>query len=332
MGSLLRLAALLIGVGGTTVALADATLQVMPTGPRAGETTLRLTDSAGRTVAPNPGSPNSFSNLAAGQYSAVAMVGGNPLGQPTSIRLEEGRNEARVSSATGAIELLSRQGSMQQQQQHWGFGVLGGWKRTPFDGSISSSALGMTASGGLEETGQTLALEARYYLRQRTPQSGLRFFGFGSYNFFSGLDTERALVQFHPGTGNDSGVAVEEKDSIQLGAGARWMASRDTGLEALAGLHRTRITLTAFSNEMGGGGPNNRFTKEESSWDFLWGLGLTHRVFNLSSGRPVSATVRYTAARIRDMSVSGMSPFTGSTYTGRVNGGWNQSLTAGLLF
>src|SRR5688572_12818227 len=163
---LLRFCTVLAGIFAASAAFAISSVDVMPTGPRAAQTTIRLFDPAGKPVAADAGNPSRFSNLPAGNYSAETIVGGNPVGSRTNVRLDDGNNQLRVDSTTGAIEVIRRLARTQQQQQDGlGLGIFGGWQRTPFDGTLTSMALGERGDSDLKTDAGSLTLEGRYRFR-----------------------------------------------------------------------------------------------------------------------------------------------------------------------
>jgi hypothetical protein len=315
-----------------SVAWAVSNVQVSATGPRAGETTLRLFDPGGKPVAADASDSRRFSNLAPGAYTAEVLVGGKPVGSRSTVRLDDGDNELRVDSRTGAVEVIRRVARMQQQQQDGlEFGIFGGWKRTPFDGRFESTALGADDSRSFKTDATNLSVEARYNFRAAREMPDTRFFVFGGYTHYFDADERKRFLDLHPTPGNDSGIAVDERYSWTMGLGARWMLSSTVGLEAMLGAHATRTRVDALSDESCCGGPDNRFRRSRTDWGPMAGIGLRCRLGQLGSGRPLTGVLRYTAMKVDDIEVSGRSAF-GFDYGARVNGGWNHSVQVGLTF
>ena len=316
-----------------SLAWAVATVEVAPTGPRAAETTLRLFDAGGKPLSPDPGNPRRFTGLLAGTYQAEVLVGGKPVGQRTTVRLEDGDNQLRVDSATGSVEVIRRLARMQQQQQDgFEFGIFGGSKETPFDGHVRSTMLGFSDSDGLKKRGTSLGVEARYNFRPLPELPNTRFFVFGGFTDYSGIGKTERFVDAHPTAGNDTGVAVNERHSWTAGLGARWMLDQRFGLEVALGGHATRTRISALSDESCCGGPANKFSNTETVKGLYGSVGLSCRLGHYGSGRPITGILRYTAMKMDDMNVSGVSPAFGFDYKARVDGGWNQSIQLGVTF
>lgn len=100
---MLVVALALVGLAAAPAALAIANLEVIPTGERAGETTVRLFAADGGVVAPAPGNPGRYTGLTSGTYSAEVVVGGRTIGPRTSFQLPDGDHRLSASSDTGAI-------------------------------------------------------------------------------------------------------------------------------------------------------------------------------------------------------------------------------------
>jgi hypothetical protein len=101
---ILRLSTLVVGVSATSAALAVATFDVMPTGPQANETTIKLFDNSGTEVKPVVNSRRSYS-VEPGAYSVEVYVGGAQIGpRGQTIELAEGNYQLRVNSENGKVE------------------------------------------------------------------------------------------------------------------------------------------------------------------------------------------------------------------------------------
>ena len=329
---LLHVCTVLLGLAAASAALAVSNVEVTPTGPRASETTIRLFDSGGKPVTSDAGNPNRYSNLPTGSYSAETVVGGKQVGQRTTVRLDDGDNQLRVDSTTGAIEVIRRLARRQQQQQDgFGFGIFGGWKQTPFDGTLSSTALGQSGSTDLKTDAGNLTLEGRYHFRA-LPQIRARPFIFGGYTEYFGANEEKRYLDFHPTPGMDSGIGIDEKHSWTLGLGARWNLTEQVGLEFMVGGHATRTRVSALSNESCCGGIDNRISRTDYLKGAMLGVGLSYQLGRFASGRPITGIARYTAMHMDDIDVRGMSATFPFDYAARVNGGWNHSVQFGLTF
>ena len=328
---------LLIGIASASAALAGADVTVVPTGERAGQTAFGLFDSAGQPVAPDPGNPSRFTNLPPGTYFAEVSVGGEAVGGRTAVRLDDGSNQLRVSSATGAAEVPRQIVFQQQLQSAWGFGLYGGWKRTPYNGELSfddNRAVTMSGRTDLEEDGTSLAIEARYYMRRQQQTLGAQLFLYGTYAEYFGTESQRRFLDLHPPLGsNDSGLSVDEKRSFMFGLGGRWNLAQQLGFELMLGAHATRVRASMLFDESGGGGLNERISRNKTLWGPMLALGLTYPLWKLASGHPVLGVVRYTALRMRDINFAAMSStFPNFDYRAHFDGGWNQSFQLGLQY
>src|SRR5688572_32396755 len=105
---LLHVCTLVVGLAAMSAAFAVSNVDVTPTGPRASETTIRLFDSGGKPVTSDTANPNRYTNLTTGTYTVETVVGGKQVGQRTTVRLEDGDNQLRVDSTTGAVEVIRR--------------------------------------------------------------------------------------------------------------------------------------------------------------------------------------------------------------------------------
>ena len=326
----LRLATLLLGITAASTIYAGATVKVTPTGARADETALRLVDSYGAPLAADPGDRNSFTDLPPGIYLAQVFVGDRPAGPQTTIGLEQGESEIRIAAA-GVTEVKPPIAQRQQQlmmQAAWSFGVLGGWKWTPYDMTFTSNIFGANARTGAEETAGALAAEVRYNFSRRQQNLGARLFLFGTYIHYFGTDAERRFVNLHPTPGLDTGGRIEEKRSFGFGLGAHWNIAQRVGFELLLGAAATRLEFAALSNESGGGGGDVRIPRRATEWGPLIALGLTYPVF-----QAVTGTARLYAMRMGDQDVAGRSPLVPVwDYAARFHGGWQYMCMLGLLF
>ena len=323
---------MVMGLGISSMAYAVATVDTTVTGSKVAETTIKLTDSSGSTVAPDPGTKNKFSGLAAGSYTVEVLQGGKTVGSPSTVALEDGDNQLRVNSDTGAVSILPLLAHRQQQQQYgWSFGVLGGWKETPYRSTVSVEN-GLFGSGrtSLEEDGNSLALEARYNFRRMQQAFGARLFLYGTYVKYFGTDREKIFIDAHGADGiNDTGARAEEKHSIMFGVGSRWNVAQKLGLELMLGAHRTRVNLSATTDELGN---PFKFSKSKSMWGPMFALGLTYPLTTLSNGLPLVATARWTRTWMRDTSLSGVStgPCFGCRYDADFDGGSQDNFQVGI--
>src|SRR3954463_16766670 len=99
-------------------------------------------------------------------------------------------------SITDSGGLLGNSRARDQQQYPFSFGIMGGYKRTPFSGTIRSSALNREASGGLEESGGSLGLEARYTFRLPQMPAGAQPFAYVNYFEHFSLKSENSMARF----------------------------------------------------------------------------------------------------------------------------------------
>jgi hypothetical protein len=103
---LLRLATLLIGMSAASLALALATVDVTITGPKANETTIRISDSYGPVKA-DPNISNRYIDVDPGKIVVdVFDASGKQVGFPQTVTVENGPNQLQVDSVTGKVDVI----------------------------------------------------------------------------------------------------------------------------------------------------------------------------------------------------------------------------------
>lgn len=320
--------ALLLTLGAATPALAVDNGQIQVDVPPVGETSLKLFGPTGAEVA--PGSvPTTFKDLAPGAYTLRTERDGKV--SETSVPVEEDKTCLVKVDEKGDSELLRCVALVllgQQQQQPWTFGVLGGWKETPFDTQLATTF--GSGSADLEEDGGSLALEARYNFRQRQQYLGAKLFLYGTYVHYFGTDVERMFLNIHPTTAMDTGVYVDEDYALHFGIGSRWNLAQRVGLELMLGAHITRVESHLTTLESQGGGTDLRFRRNKNDAGPMVALGLTYPLMKLPNGHPLNGTFRWTRTWLSDINVSGASSYSGGSYESRVDGGSQDNLQLGV--
>lgn len=319
--------ALLLTLGVAAPALAVDNGRIQVTVPSVGETSLKLFGPGGTEVSPGA-EPATYTDLAAGAYTLRTEREGKV--SETRIPVEEDKTCLVKVDDTGDTELLRCVALVllgQQQQQPWTFGVLGGWKETPFDSQLTTSF--GSGSVNLEEDGGSLALEARYNFR-RQQQLGARLFLYGTYMHYFGTDVERMFLNVHPTSAMDTGVYVDEDYALHLGIGSRWNLAQRLGLELMLGAHITRVESHLTTLESQGGGTDLRFRRNKNDAGPMMALGLTYPLMKLPNGRPLNGTFRWTRTWLSDINISGASAYSGGQYESRVDGGAQDNLQLGV--
>jgi hypothetical protein len=320
--------ALALAMGGSSVAYAVDNGRIQVTVPSIGQTSLKLFDAGGIQVPSGPDA-TTFTDLKPGAYTLRAERDGKA--SETKVPVEEDKTcmvKVDEKGDSKLVRCVAMALVAQQQQSPWTFGVLGGWKQTPFDTRLNTSF--GNGSADLEEEGTSLALEARYNFRQRQQQLGARMFLYGTYVHYFGTDLERLFLNVHPTPAQDTGVSTEEKNALHLGVGSRWNLAQRLGLELMLGAHATRVKGGITTLESQGGGTDLRFQRTKTLYGPMLALGLTYPLWTMQNGHPLNGVFRWTRTWMPDFSVTGSSAFSGGTYDARVNGGPNDSIQLGV--
>jgi hypothetical protein len=310
----------------TNDAHAVATAQVNVTGQAIGETTLQLLDDQGQAVQEDEDSdPRAgiwwWRDASAGSYTLVIRQPGKAdVRQPITLR-DGSENVFRVDSATRTVA-SGRQPSALATTPRFGIGLLGGAKRMPYDDlDFSSSALGIDDGDGLDRGFPMAGIEGRYYLDACESLQGMGLFLAASYLHYFGDRDSRRFIDAHPTPGLDSGGLLRERWAMRLAVGRMFNLSERLLMSVLAGAHATRVSIEAFSDESGGGGPYNRFSRKRTVVGPYAAIELGIPIaFAFAQSSAVQLFVRGEAQWMRDVSVSGESAF-GFDYRTEVDGG-----------
>jgi hypothetical protein len=225
-------------------------------------------------------------DLAPGTYTVSTQVGSEPA-KTSDIVVETDKDcRYQVDTDTGKAERIRCIGLlvMAQQQYPWTFGLLAGWKQTPFNARLDT-----TFGNGdteLEEDGYSLSLEARYNFRRRQQSLGANLFLYGAYVHYFGTEAERLFLNDHVADpALDTGAGVEEHNALHLGIGSHWNIAQRLGFELMLGVHATRVTGTLTTLESQGGGSDLVFKRDKTLLGPMLALGLTYHLFNLGCVR-----------------------------------------------
>ncbi len=322
------LGALVLAAGWISPAWAVDNGRIQVTVPSIGQTSLKLFDPGGIQV-PSAPDATTFTGLKPGPYTLRTERDGKA--SETKVPVEEDKTCMVKVDDKGDSELVRCVAMAllgQQQQSPWTFGVLGGWKKTPFDTRLNTTF--GNGDADLEEGGGSLALEARYNFRKRQQNLGAQMFLYGTYVHYFGTDLERLFLNVHPLAALDTGAAAEEKNALQLGVGSRWNIAQRLGLELMLGVHATRVKGSIITLESQGGGTDLRFDRTKTLFGPTLGLGLTYPLRTMKNGHPLNGVFRWTRAWMPDFSVSGSSAFSGGNYDARINGGAQDSFQLGV--
>lgn len=320
--------ALLLALGTATPAMAVDNGRIQVDVPPVGETSLKLFGPTGTQVSPGT-DPTTFTDLAPGAYTLRAERDGKV--SETPVPVEEDKTCLVKVDEQGDSELLRCVALVllgQQQQQPWTFGVLGGWKETPFDTNLTTTF--GSGSADLEEDGGSLALEARYNFRKRQQYLGAQLFLYGTYVHYFGMDVQRMFLNVHPTAAMDTGAYADEDYAVHLGLGSRWNLAQRLGMELMLGIHITRLESHLTTLESQGGGRDLQFSRDKHDTGPMLGLGLTYPLLKLPNGHPLNGTFRWTRTWLSDISVSGASSYSGGSYHSRVDGGSQDNFQLGV--
>ena len=264
-----------------TSAFAVGNVQVESTGASAAQATLVLEDEKGQVVKEDEDSDRRrglwwWRNRVAGYYLLRTMVAGQLVGTPQRVQVRDGEtSQYRVDTATGVATLIAAAAIVRQQQQQnmfWLGGMLG-YSYTHSDNSISSPF--GAASSGINGGGFTGGLELMVNPFARRANQLANVFFFASV-IGDNTDESKAYVSFHPTPGLDSGGSIDVKYSVRGGVGMRFTVAPDTALAIMAGLAYSRAKSSIFTDESGGGGVMNQFSKTQGLWGPMLGLELAY--------------------------------------------------------
>ena len=324
------LSVLVLVVGYVPAAFAVDNGRIQVNVPSIGQTSLKLFDTLGAAMPSSD--PTTFANLKPGGYTLRSERDGKV--SETKVAVEENQTCMVKVDDKGDSELVRCLPVAlvgQQQQRPWTFGVLGGWKETPFDTRLNTTF--GNGSADLEESGGSLALEARYNFRRRQQNLGAEMFLYGTYVHYFGTDLERLFLDVHGAPGNlDTGAGAEEKNALQVGVGGHWNLAQRLGMELMLGAHATRVKGSVVTLESQGGGTDLRFSRNKTLVGPMLALGLTYPLLTMQNGHPLNGVFRWTRTWMPDFNVSGSSAFSGGNYDARINGGAQDNFQLGVLW
>lgn len=325
------LAVFILGIG-IRPAFAVGDLYLKTTGPGPQQVTLDISSALGKPTPPDEdrrADVTHIRDLQPGTYNVVVSVDGEKKA-PQQITVRDGKvNSYTVDRRTGIIAAAPV--PPQQQSSRFSVGFLGGIKRTPFNADVTSFSLNSQDSGDLEDTIGVYGIEARYYLGRRMQQLGAEMFLFGTYLHYTGGPLARLFGDRHPTPGADVGADVEERDSLNFGFGINLNVLQRLGLGLMIGGHATRVAAAVLADESGGGGVSNRFTNRETVFGPLVAVELFYTLGWLQAIGPVQLALRSTFKYLPGVDVHGVST-TNRDYDGRINGGVQTEVLAGLRF
>lgn len=211
----------------------------------------------------------------------------------------------------------------------WAVQIFADYKLTPYDSTtLQSSGSAVKGSPDLSESMSSLGFGFRRYFQATS--SGIQPFAYVGFSEYFGNGTRQADVVYHFGATPDSGGEIKEQRSFMLGAGGQVALSSNLMFGLMAGLHATRMRISVFSDERSGSGPDNQFSTNRWLYGPTLGASLTMPLFSLGPGSPVIGFLMYQAMLMKDVSHSGVSPFTSNTYTIRADGGIQHKIMLGL--
>lgn len=306
---------------------AVATVEVNVTGPGLGQTSLQLTDMQGNVVEEDERSDRAagfwyWRNAQPGTYRLQVFRNGVPAGPAREIEVtDNATNRFRADAQSGQVAEVSS-GMVPQTMNRFSVGVMGGWKETSWDGTISGG--GSRGEGDLDDSLGFFGIEGRYYLsptQQRMQALGAGLFITGTYFHYLGGGRDRFLLDLHGGAGDDTGAGMEENWSFMLGIGKQWNIYQRLGMALMIGAHMTEADVAALSDESVGGGENLRFEDSELLFGPFVGLEFaTSRGFFPA----IPALALFIQSRLLwmpDAEVEGESAFTGNNYRAEADGG-----------
>jgi hypothetical protein len=327
-------AAVIICAFGAERAYAVGDLYLKTTGPGQSQVTLSLTDPQGQPVPAardedGRGDVTHVRDLPAGTYRATVTVDGQTKPPQEIVVRDNQVNSYTVDRRTGLIALAAVP-LQQQQLGRFSVGAFGGFKRTPYDGEITSSALGSFDSGDLSDTLGEGGVEFRYYLpRSQIAQLGADLFVLGTYMHYFGGPQARYFGDRHaPVPGNDVGVSFEEKNSFRLGIGASLNVLQRAGIGLMLGAHWTRVEVAALGNEFPVGN-NNSFSHSQTLRGPFLAFEAFYTLAWLQGIGPLQAALRTTLLWMPDVEARGTSSLN-FDYSGRAVGGTQVEVLSGL--
>jgi hypothetical protein len=214
-------------------------------------------------------------------------------------------------------------------QPGWGLQIFGDYKRTPFGTTtVASSGSSLTAHPDLADNMSSLGVGLRRYFTALP--NGVQPFAYAAFSEYFNNGASSTDLTYHFGTTADTGASINEQRSFLLGVGGQFELPQRLALQLMVGLHATRLQMSVFSDERSGGGPNNVFQTQKWIYGPTFGAGLSFPLMMMSGGSPLIAFLQYQGLFMRDVSVSGTSPFTLNTYSLSADGGLQNKIMFGL--
>jgi hypothetical protein len=207
-----------------------------------------------------------------------------------------------------------------------GFGyavsVTGLYKWAQFDGSHNYSS--SSGSGALNSSGPGVGAN----LHVLPPSNFLGGFplsfvlGFG---LPTNIDDDGARATYHPGSGNDTYLNVQENWFLRVLLAYELMAIRQCQLALLGGLQFTDVDTRMTTDETGGSGIVNNFSDSDFMASPVLGLGLSCPLNNTN----MSLVANWYLTWMDDVSGSGTSTLS-NNYRYKVDGGVQSELQFGI--
>lgn len=335
--------AMTVTLFGATEASAVATAQISVTGKAVNETTLQLLDAKGQPVQQDDDSNPAvgawwWRNAPAGDYTLVIRQPGQAEVRE-KVTLTDGKtNVFRVDSGARTVTATGQRDPdaiNELDDSRFALAILGGVKRTPYEAQVQAPAWGVDEDADLSDSIGMIGVEGRYYLPnfEALQACRTRLFLAAMYLHYLGGGRVNRFINAHPGPNEDTGMGLDEKRSLRLALGSQFLLTQQVMMAILIGAHATHVKARVVSDETGGGGPRNSFSTSKTIWgpyfavDLMFPLLLQQvlRVPNLD------LFVRAEAMHMRDIAVSGRSPFTAAEYRGEAEGGIQYGGMLGIM-
>lgn len=158
------------------------------------------------------------------------------------------------------------------------------------------------------------------------PPNMADFFLMPGFAWMPSAEERGSIADLHPTAGDDSFLNFAEEYYFRLLFGYTFYRAQQVEFDLLGGVQLTQTELDLVTDESGGGGNLERFSKDDLQISPVIGVQGRH-LFN----NGISLYGGVTATRMQDVTVRGTSSLS-NNYVGRVDGGWQTEASLGLLF
>lgn len=203
-------------------------------------------------------------------------------------------------------------------------GGSAGYKFATFDGRHDLDG-GETTTGSLDAHGAVIGLDGRvYFPRGSLP---LPLFLTMLFAYTPSLHASGLFADLHPTAGNDTRLKAKEKWLLRALVGGEMWRHQALTLSLLAGFQVAKLEARMMTDESGGGGIRNVFTRNRLLFGPIVGAEINRRL----SARWI-AFLAMNASFLSELTGSGVSANNAFPYAFRLDDGIQFDVRSGLLF